>query len=130
MWWCLRSLIFLLSVFPLSAAHGEGDAVYIYIDGNTLLGSMNGPTDQANMALGYVLGATDALTATQGGQFTPICLPARAVQQQTRDIVKKWLTDHPEARHRGAASLVHSALIEAYPCAPEVASPPTKDKKK
>lgn len=40
-------------------------------------------------------------------------------RQQIRDIVVKFLKDHPEARHLPAAYLAARAFVEAFDCKPE-----------
>jgi len=49
--------------------------------------------------------------------FVPkICLPKGATTAQLTDIVRKYLTDHPENRHYNAESLVILSVRNAFPC--------------
>jgi hypothetical protein len=73
--------------------------------------------------LGYVTGAIDALVDRQP---TPaetkylheprFCLPKEIRGFTLVDIVKQYLTNHPEKRHLTASYLITSALLESYPC--------------
>jgi hypothetical protein len=68
-------------------------------------------------AAGYVRGVADTLAASgrirSGGEITNV---------QLRDIVEKWLKEHPELRDRPADECVTYALTEALP--PEKATKP------
>jgi hypothetical protein len=54
------------------------------------------------------------------GTFTlslgKFCPPMADNFRQFRDIVVKFLLDHPEQRHVGAASLGYAALSAVFPC--------------
>lgn len=45
---------------------------------------------------------------------TPECIPWSASNQQIRDVIVEYLNDHPTMRHRFAADLVESAMIDAF----------------
>lgn len=65
---------------------------------------------------GYVIGAADAIgfwTAVEDGQS---CIPTSSQAGQLRDIVVKYLRDHPETRHFEAYALIHVALGQAFSC--------------
>jgi hypothetical protein len=68
-------------------------------------------------AVGYVRGVADTLAAAgrirSGGEITNV---------QLRDIVEKWLKEHPELWDRPADECVTYALTEALP--PEKATKP------
>ncbi len=68
--------------------------------------------------LGYVQGIVDGQTYVQQFWSNPLkyCAPPTTTVGQVTDIVKKYLSDHPEARHHDAASLATAALREAFPC--------------
>jgi hypothetical protein len=61
----------------------------------------------------YILGVMDSqyLKKTQG-----FCDPPKITTVQAHDIVKNYLTKHPESRQGPAAKLVIRALAEAWPC--------------
>ncbi len=44
------------------------------------------------------------------------CLPDNATVGQYRDIVVRWLNEHPELRHEQALAAVIISLQEAFPC--------------
>jgi len=63
-----------------------------------------------------VIGAADAIgfwTAVENGES---CIPASSQAGQLKDIVVKYLRDHPETRHFEAYALVYVALGQAFNC--------------
>jgi hypothetical protein len=96
---------------------------YVAFDrGNQLLDECN-PASGYNsfasgMCIGYVTATVDTLSFIPGMGF---CLPLASTKGQIRDVVLKYLQDHPADRHSVAASLVTVALWESFPC-------PTKPK--
>jgi hypothetical protein len=73
----------------------------------------------------YIMGAHDALISaakslTIWGEFeTPlrlICVPGGVEAGQLRDIVIQRLQNQPQERDLPASMIVHSALLQAYPC--------------
>ena len=71
----------------------------------------------------YILGAVDGLSESGVVRrlgSTPFqattCLPRELTVRQFASIVRQYVGHHPEARERGAASLVGQALAEKYPC--------------
>jgi hypothetical protein len=68
--------------------------------------------------LGYVVGATD-VDSMDGAAFPErrrSCAPDNVTNGQQRDIVVKYLKEHPEERHILAAILVVKAMAKAFPC--------------
>lgn len=57
---------------------------------------------------GYVWGVADAL-------WFPGAYPAGVTYPQIVDVVKAYLSNHPEKRHQVAANLVIEAIAEAFP---------------
>ncbi len=57
---------------------------------------------------------------TAAGQVVQIagkgCFADGVTLEQSRDVVVKYLKDHPEARHEAAVSLASRALTHAFPC--------------
>ncbi|ARQ13118.1 hypothetical protein NXC12_PD00005 (plasmid) [Rhizobium etli] len=45
-----------------------------------------------------------------------ICYPGPIILQQPRDIVCRYLNNHPENRQWSAEETVRTALMEAWPC--------------
>ena len=69
------------------------------------------------VCVGYVLGIYDSLVlAGIGDPVLRICPPIGVSNEQNRDIVRKYLRDNPEKRHKGAHYLVAVALLSAFPC--------------
>lgn len=65
----------------------------------------------------FALGYTTALSDVMGGRDEiSACVPAEATAGQIRNVVCKFLTDHPEKLHETAHRLGATALIEAFPC--------------
>ena len=87
------------------AAHAE------FWDGNRLLQHMNGVPGEQMMALGYVMGAADAV---RGVHFCP---PSGAITAgQVNDVVKQQLDRNPALRHLTADTLVAASLGSVWPC--------------
>jgi hypothetical protein len=81
-----------------------------WLNGNQLLEACQ---QSDRMCMGYVLGVTGA------AQFigSSVCIPSKTVAvEQLTDVVKLWLGDHPETRHKAASFLVLEALKEKFPC--------------
>jgi hypothetical protein len=45
-----------------------------------------------------------------------VCIPSEATLAQVRDVVIRYLQEHPEERHYAASSLSLRALVLAFPC--------------
>ena len=66
---------------------------------------------ERGFCMGYISGVTEAL----GPPF--FCPPEGAVtRNQYRDIVKNYLNQHPERRHKHSTVVILEALSEAFPC--------------
>jgi hypothetical protein len=78
-----------------------GPAAAYFQDGNALYESCQNPAEQG-YCLGYIVGIADAF----GVGEHRFCFPDHVKQGQLRDVVMLYLTNHPESRHRPAASLV------------------------
>lgn len=99
-----HTIIALALCASASAAHAE------FMDGNRLLADMNGTQMRQMSAVGYVMGASDALTTVT------VCMPDGVTVGQAHDIVKRYLEDNPAIRHLSADSLVNRALSRVWPC--------------
>ncbi len=100
----MRSLILTLA-FLCNAAHAE------FWDGNTLHQRLNGTQIEQSIALGYVIGVSDAL------QKATHCIPSNVTAGQIRDMMKNYLENTPANRHFSADSLISSVLKSQWPCA-------------
>lgn len=68
------------------------------------------------VCLGYIAGVADLLN---DGLILPTwkqCIPENANLGQIKDVVVRYLTDHPQDRHYSAWSLVVMGIFEAFPC--------------
>jgi hypothetical protein len=83
-----------------------------FMTGNELLRHMNDNTyfGQGH-ALGYVMGVSDVFTGESH------CLPPGVNAGQVMDVVKNFLTNNPEVRHRPADVIVYAVLKNSFPCA-------------
>ena len=78
--------------------------------GNNLLTRMNGDQMDRTIALGYVMGISDALEGILH------CSSSGVTSGQTRDIVKQYLEANPSIRDKSAETLASKALQDAFPC--------------
>ena len=83
-----------------------------FADGNALyeLCSSPGATDQSYCA-GYLGGISDSLSSSQH-----LCVSTEVSLRQLKDVVLKYLRDHPEQRGQAAFSVGREALTLAFPC--------------
>lgn len=66
------------------------------------------------VALAYIDGVTDAYATV--GPPIDYCPPKGATYGEVRDVVCKWVKNHPEERQKAGALLVPVALSKAWPC--------------
>lgn len=73
----------------------------------------------------YIIGVSDGMTtaadvvtavAKLDTPFELICVPDRVRAGQLREVVVRYLRDHPADRHESAAFQVALAIKDAYPC--------------
>jgi hypothetical protein len=81
-----------------------------FMSGNDLLRDMNGGSVNRGLALGYVLGVTDALYSIV------VCPPTNITAGQLTDIIRKHLEDNPGSRHYSADSIIANKLTAMWPC--------------
>jgi hypothetical protein len=66
---------------------------------------------------GVIEGLGTGLQTPQSPQRRlPFCMPQGVTQGQAKDVVYKYVVDHPEQRHLNLADLALYALITAFPC--------------
>ncbi|MGW5960650.1 Rap1a/Tai family immunity protein [Methylorubrum thiocyanatum] len=63
----------------------------------------------------YLSGVMDGAVYSRNPDLR-ICMPEGVSIQQARDVFCKYLSDHPESRHRTAAHLVLESIKTAWPC--------------
>jgi hypothetical protein len=105
--------IILIAAIALGACPGVTLAEDIF-DGNELLqqcqhNGMWGDGFCTEIAWGMA-------AALQAPDTHMACMAPNVKSGQLRDVVVKYLRDHPEKRHLGAANLVSLALQGAFPC--------------
>ena len=73
------------------------------------------PKPSEFICVGYLLGTAEMIKLMRefGTDAAFPCLPDNAIVGQYRDIVVRWLKEHPELRHEGALTAVILALKEA-----------------
>ena len=92
-------------------------AEVVFDDGNSLHAQCQIETSISNgYCLGYVAAVADAMVDKRTLSGRQACLPRGVMRGQAMDVVKAWLTKHPEKRHFEAWGLVARALSEAWPC--------------
>ena len=65
---------------------------------------------------GFVEGATSFQELWPKERPRAICLPANITAGQMRDVVVKYLYNHPERRHLPAMMSILTATAAAFPC--------------
>ena len=83
------------------------------MNGNQLYGWMSTNSGQT-VALAYITGVTDS-ASWQPGKMA-YCLPPGGNNGQFADVVKKYLADNPQERHKDAPEIIFRALLRAFPC--------------
>jgi hypothetical protein len=68
------------------------------------------------MCLGFIEGVADTMTSIRTGQGQRSCIPREVEADQMREVVVKYLTEHPEDRNYSAASNALVAIAKAWPC--------------
>ena len=100
----MRAVVLAALVMTTAAQAGT------FWDGNTLYNKLNGSTMEQMQALGYIMGAADALdTAT-------ICAPLNVTAGQINDMMKNYLENYPAVRHLPADSIINVVLGRMWPC--------------
>ena len=108
---------------------GQGRADFY--DGKMLLQDCQGGDDQQetqNFAglsqwgtcVGYIAAVVDTMSnaflTAKSVNAQQVCVSEHVQLSQLKDIVRRWLIDHPEKRHLAASLLVFQALKEKFPC--------------
>ena len=91
-----------------------------FLTGNDLWSRCSGKSAfDAGFCMGYLGGIVDAMMGQPPGILgRTACFPEHVTAGQTRDVVMRYLEQHPDARHYSAASIAATALMEAFPCKP------------
>jgi hypothetical protein len=83
------------------------------VKGTTLLKACTGSSTMACDA--YVDGFGDAIEA-EGKANAVACIPPSVTGSELRDVLVKFLKEHPEDQHLKASALATRAFGKAYPC--------------
>jgi hypothetical protein len=106
-------------MFSHYAASSAQNAVASTYSGNDLLRDCSDRNDVSpfSFCLGYINGIRDGVVfASVGlGAKPSFEISEKAELGQLKDVVTKYLNEHPEDRHLHAAVLVESALVKAFP---------------
>jgi hypothetical protein len=100
----------LLVLLAAGAAHAQRVS---NVKGTTLMKACTGPS--ALQCDAYVDGFADAISAA-GKDHALACIPIAATGTELRDVLVKFLKDHPEDQHLQASALAKRAFAKAYPC--------------
>ena len=125
----MRQYVLLAIALSCLVLGGEGRADFY--DGKMLLQDCQGGDDQQetqNFAglsqwgtcVGYIAAVVDSMSnafLTSGSvNAQQLCVSEHVQLSQLKDIVRRWLSDHPEERHLAASLLVFQVLKEKFPC--------------
>jgi len=103
-------------------AASDGRAAEVYFTGQILKEVCSGTS---SMCTGYIMGFYDAgdhlsgppgLNRKKWGNGSEACMPDGVKVDQLKEVVMKWLREHPEYWHASADSLAASAVSDAWPC--------------
>jgi hypothetical protein len=71
----------------------------------------------AGLCLGYLKGAAEMSRLREKlPQLPPVCVPDAVTVGQLRNIVVRYLEEHPEELHYSSIVVLNNALAEAFPC--------------
>lgn len=106
----MKRLVVTALICCSTPAFAQDSVVSYFKDGNQLLQNCDRSSDfDQGICAGYVIGAVDGLSAKVGK------IPDGVTIGQMKDVIIKYLVDHPESRNSPAASLVYLAVLEAWP---------------
>jgi hypothetical protein len=108
-WWRLfRATVGVTALMSVTAAARPA----VFEDGNTLYTRCTAQSANVfnfTLCRGYMVGIYDAMTIGPVAGVTA-CFPSGVTPDQQRDVVVKYLREHPEIRTYTAAGLVASAF--------------------
>jgi len=116
----MKRLLLVLAALVSLSAHGAQIQT-----GNDLLRLSTGNELDKVFVYGYLSGVTQSEEfaraigeMSKGGLagFGFYCSPPGSDVGQAKDVVVRWLTEHPDRRHELALVLVRTALLEVWRC--------------
>ena len=113
----VRTGLMALSLAIPSVSGAQTVSPLRYLDGNTLYEHCNTSGTTAFLVCSYyIIGIADVMLGSNAVDDRRMCAGMKVTNVQAVDVVKNFLTAHPELRHHNAAGLVAAALSEAFPC--------------
>ena len=108
--------VILAVLLALAQANPTPQSAGSYLNGNELYDQCQRP--ESTLCLAYVMGIYDGHldAVAQDRARRMVCLTGSVEAQQLKDVVTRYLRDHPETRHATAASIALYALGQAFPC--------------
>lgn len=109
----MRRLLLLVLVLPLFAQDAPDGVFDAYDLKRALLADVRRSTHNSVMdswSMGYIQGIADAL------DNDGFCLPRNYAAGELKEVVVKYLNDHPEKLHESRGVVVGVALHNAFPC--------------
>jgi hypothetical protein len=117
---------------PHSVPPGTTDHIFFESGNDLLRKCQSGTPVEKTFCIGYIIGVIDMVGVVEVSvdidgkrewKHPVVCLPIEAEAGQIRDVIVKYLVDHPERRDQRAAQLIVVTLIETWKCpAPPPAS--------
>ena len=104
-----------LAVLVLVSAAASALAAGSWVNGNELKKYCSSNSYERGICLGFT-SAVANIVANEPVAGWRACIPDGVTRGQLRDIMVKFLDDHPEELHLEAASLAARAYKEAFPC--------------
>jgi hypothetical protein len=106
-----------------NSASAEGFSAAEFKSANSLWASCGQTSKGLSpvVCVDYVMGVVDADTLLRSyNHFNDgLCVPDSATAGQVTDAVRKYLEQNPKKRDQGAAGVVLTALMDAFPCQAE-----------
>jgi hypothetical protein len=115
---------FVFGQIPHTVPPGTNDS-FVFRTGNDLLRDCRNVDELRDTCAGYVLGAVDLIGSLQGSsdingtnywKYRSICMPKNAEAGQIKDIIVKYLVEHPEKRDEPAAQLIIITMLATWGC--------------
>ena len=86
-----------------------------FYTGNDMHEKCSGSDYGRTFCMAYSIAVADLMETEAVADWTA-CMSENVTAGQIRDIVTRWLANHPQDRHYTAPSLIAQALSEAFPC--------------
>jgi Rap1a immunity proteins len=103
-----------LAIIATALLLSAGGAAAENQNGNELLTECTAQDTTLQMCIAYIRGARDMLDALQLAGSGQRCIPQLATLGQVKDVVVRYLRQHPEERHYWRATLIIAAVREAW----------------